>query len=107
MKETKQYFFEYQRLIEESEYNIFNSYPINIIDYSNGVNQSDYYKPQLFFGGRTLSVKFTLEADSNDVSTTVHADTTQEEAKETTTETTAEKTTTNELGSYDELLNNN
>ena len=61
IKEGK-YFFEYQIIVQEPDYNKFNSYAINITDYhrSGGdIDQEDYFESQKFYG-KISSVNFIL-----------------------------------------------
>ena len=65
--EQGNYFFEYQIIIEEPDYDTFNNLFINIADFhSNEINpadQKDYYVPQQFYG-KIFSVNFTLCPDN-------------------------------------------
>ena len=55
------YFIEYQFIVQEPEYEIFNQYPIKIIDYADNsnVNQKNEFEQKIFYG-RINKVKFKL-----------------------------------------------
>ena len=59
---TGNYSFEYQIIVTEPEYEIFDSYPINISHYSSSYNEPDqkeFFEPQKFYG-KITSVNFIL-----------------------------------------------
>ena len=59
---TGNYFFEYQIIVTEPEYEVFDSYPINISNYpssDNELEQKSFFQPQKFYG-KITSVNFML-----------------------------------------------
>ena len=59
---TGNYFFEYQIIVTEPEYEVFDSYPINISNYpssDNELEQKSFFQPQKFYGKITC-VNFML-----------------------------------------------
>ena len=59
---TGNYSFEYQIIVTEPEYEVFDSYPINISHYSSSYNEPDqkeFFEPQKFYG-KITSVNFIL-----------------------------------------------
>ena len=59
---TGNYSFEYQIIVTEPEYEVFDSYPINISNYpssDNELEQKSFFQPQKFYG-KITSVNFML-----------------------------------------------
>ena len=59
---TGNYSFEYQIIVTEPEYEVFDSYPINISHYSSSDNepaQREFFEPQKFYG-KITSINFML-----------------------------------------------
>ena len=60
--ETGDYYFEYQIIVTEPDYDEFNNKAININNYSssdNGPEQKDFFEPQKFYG-KITSINFSL-----------------------------------------------
>ena len=64
IKNNEYYSFDYQIILKESEYSIFNQYPIKFFNFSSSNDKSEieeesYFEPQYFYG-RINTVKFKL-----------------------------------------------